>query len=138
MLFVLPTDELFVGKPSLDHLLSKVEISLKDLIAAIVERWAEAEGGWSISGLHLMPLDASTQERVQVALMEDYLSDEQVVARLSPDDLHALTQLIRGCCHAVFEDIITILEDMHLTEYQLQTLKTVKWLGRSLVVDIHV
>lgn len=137
MLFVLPTDELFVGTHTLDALLAKVETSLKDVIATTVRYWAEAESGWSLSGLHLMPMDATVQERVQMALIEDYLANPQVIGRLSDEDIHALTQLIRACCHAVFNDVIVILEDLHLTDYQLETLQIVKWLGRSLVVDIR-
>ena len=138
MLFVLPTDELLIGRASIDQLLAKIEISLKDLIAMIVARWAEEEAGWSISGMQYLPTDATVQEKVQLSLMEDYLADELVAHRLSPEDLHVLTQLIRSCCHEVFDEIIVILEDMQLTDYQLQTLKICKWLGRSLVVDIVV
>lgn len=139
MLFILPTDSLFVGSVTADELLSKVEASLKTIIEAIVSRWAELESGWDTAPVNGLPTDATIQEQVEIALIEDYLSDAHGEHTwLNEEDLHDLTILLHGCCEEVFEEIIPIFEDMDLSTYQLQTLRPMKWLGKSLVVDIVV
>lgn len=132
MLFVLPTAELFNEPEETKRLLQKIDLPLEVLGETIVSQWAQIEGEW---GGQFNPFDMSTFELIMSAIVGDFLHDSALL-KLDPSERGDVIKAIKSFCREFYTNIIGMLEDMTLTQYQLQTLRIHKWLGHSMVIDI--
>lgn len=134
MFLILPTAELLREPRSSRALLEKIELTPEILAEAVLIEWARVEGEW---GNGYNPFDVSTYELVTSTLINDYLHCQEFLS-LTKEEQMDLINAIRGFCRTFFDTIIELLDELNMTQYQLQTLRLHKWLHHSMVIDILV
>lgn len=132
MLMILPTADVLNEPASTRRMLDQVDVSLEAVAEAILLQWAQIEGQW---GHDYNPFDTPTHKLIQDLILHDFLHSTRF-HRLSLEDQRLLVKALRAFTHSFFTEIIPLLEELNLTSYQLQTMRVVRWLGRSMVVDI--
>lgn len=133
MLLILPTAELLHEPEATRQLLAKIDLPLETLAEALLGEWARVEGEW---GNGYNPFDVSTYELVTTTMIGDYLHNTEFT-KLNRDDQVAIITAVREFCRNFFDTVVTLLEEMNLTQFQIQTMRLHKWLGKSMVLDIQ-
>lgn len=130
---VLPTEHLLRRFEMHQPLLDKADATWHDVAEYAVGRWAHYVGQ---TGRYMGEATAlSPFEFVYGDVRLDFIDANTLT--IEPDDADALRTVLRAFLRKFFDSIICLIEQFHLSEYQLQTLRVDTWLANSMVLCVY-
>ena len=132
MFLILPTAELLREPPQTNQLLEVIDLDLKTLAEALMLEWAQVHGNWAHDS---NPFETSTFELVTRMVFSDYVVRTAYVS-LPEDVQQDLWIMVCRFSRVFFDTIISIVDELNLSQHQLLSMRCHIWLSRSMVLDI--
>lgn len=129
---ILPTEPLIRKYEMHLPLLSKVSSDWQSVSEYIMARWLDYHRE---SRRDVFPVSLNAFEYVYGDARLDII--DSAVGTLEADDVKALRIVLRSFIRKFFDTVIALIDQFHLSDYQVQTLKVDSWLGHSLVLCVY-
>lgn len=132
---ILPTRPLFRTLRPYSLPLLDAQLTPEFLIEYVISQWGREEYNFYNP---LFDTHVSTMDRIRAYAESDLL----MPLRNQPiyqdrERFRIIDNAMHRCIELAYRELVPVLDDMELADHQLQTLTTVGWVGRDLVVTVE-